>query len=113
MRNTAVLVAGSNSAARLTAVEIESRAGREQGEDFHRSGRWLHAAPGAYEQRVVKQTTQPRQCRADGWLAEEEFLGGTGHAALMHQGFEYDQEVKVDTTQVVTVHLVSWKSQLA
>ncbi|MCY1175478.1 hypothetical protein D9M73_157200 [compost metagenome] len=30
MRNTAVLVAGSNSAARLTAVEIESRAGESR-----------------------------------------------------------------------------------
>ncbi len=98
------------SAAHCGGDRVQGRG--EQGEDFHGTCRRLHAAPGTYKQRVIEQPTQTRQRRADGRLAKEQFLGGAGHTALMHQGFEYDQEVKVDTTQVVTVHLVSWKSQL-
>ena len=29
---------------------------------------------------------------------------GTGHAALVHQRFEHDQQVEVYTTQVVSIH---------
>ncbi|MNV86243.1 hypothetical protein D3C71_1802580 [compost metagenome] len=67
-------------------------------------GRGLHAAAGAHEQRVVEQVAQARQGRADGGLAEEQFFRGTGHAALVHQRFEHDQQVEVYTTQVVSIH---------
>jgi hypothetical protein len=29
----------------------------------------------------------------------------------MHQRFEHDQQIQVDTTQVITIHLESWQSQ--
>ncbi|MNJ58600.1 hypothetical protein D3C77_542400 [compost metagenome] len=69
-----------------------------------RPRRGLHAAAGAHEQRVVEQVAQARQGGADGGLAEEQFLGSTGHATLVHQRFEHDQQVEVYATQVVSIH---------
>ncbi|MNJ20982.1 hypothetical protein D3C77_153250 [compost metagenome] len=85
---------------------------REQGEDLHRPRRRFHAAPGTHEQRVVEQVAQARQGGADGRLAEEQFLCRTGHATLVHQGLEDDQQVQVDATQVVTVHRLGFTGRL-
>jgi hypothetical protein len=79
---------------------------RQQRENFRGPRGGLHAAPGAHEQRIVEQPAQARQGGADGWLAEKQFFRGAGHAALVHQGFEHDQQVQIDATQVVTVHVV-------
>eukprot|EP01137_Pigoraptor_chileana_P015423 Opistho-2@71322 len=90
---------------------VEGR--REQGEDFHRAGGRFHAASGAHEQGVIEQAAQARERRTDRRLAEKQFLGGAGHAAFVHQCFEHDQQVQVDTTQVITIHLESWQSHQA
>ncbi|MCY1438282.1 hypothetical protein D9M71_544760 [compost metagenome] len=83
----------------------------EQGEDLDRPGGRFHAAAGTHKQGVIEQAAQARERRTDGWLAEEQFFRSTGHAAFVHQCFENDQQVQVDTTQVITIHLESWQSQ--
>ena len=77
---------------------------RQQLGDLQRAGGGFHATAGAHEQRVVEQGAQACQCGADRRLAEKELLGGTGHAALMHQRFEDDQQIEVNTAKVVAIH---------
>ena len=52
----------------------------------------------------VEQRAQAGQRGADRRLAEKELLGGAGHAALVHQRFEDDQQIEVNTAKVVAIH---------
>src|SRR5262249_36571858 len=66
----------------------------------------FHDAARAYEERIIEQAAQTGQRGADRRLAQKQLLRRLGDAAFMHQGFEDDQQVEVDATQVVTVHLI-------
>src|SRR5690606_24249914 len=72
--------------------------------NLQRAGGWLHAAAGTDEQRVVEQRAQSCQGGTDRRLAEKQLLGCAGHAALVHQRFEDDQQIEVNTAKVVAIH---------
>ena len=64
----------------------------------------LHPAANLDQQRVTNLLAQSRQGVADRRLGPPEPFRRQGDAAQIHQGFESDQEIQVDTGEINFVH---------
>ena len=68
---------------------------------------WVGVMPARYGlggRHYLRLAVEPGEGGADRRLAEEQLFRRAGHAALVHQRLEHDQQVQVDTAQVVAVH---------
>jgi len=66
-------------------------------DQFEREGGRLHPHPTLNQQGIAELAAQPLQRVTDRRLRPSEPFGRTGDAALDHENFEHDQQVKIET----------------